>query len=139
MLLVSVYGGYFGAGVGIIALAVLALERSEPLAVTNAVKNAATGAANGAAAIAYLLFAPVDWRAALALGSGAVVGGTVGPAIVRVAPERALRWSDSRGSRWRRGWPGVPTSSGVQRGPDQRSGSIGPWTMSTSGPTASTT
>ena len=92
VLLVSVYGGYFGAGVGIIALAVLALERSEPLAVTNAVKNVATGTANGAAAIAYLVFAPVDWQAALALGSGAIVGGAVGPAIVRVAPETPLRW-----------------------------------------------
>jgi uncharacterized membrane protein YfcA len=92
VLLVSVYGGYFGAGVGILALAVLALERSEPLAVTNAVKNVATGAANGAAALAYLCFAPVDWQAALALGSGAIVGGAAGPAIVRIAPEAPLRW-----------------------------------------------
>ena len=92
VLLVSIYGGYFGAGVGILALAVLALERSEPLAVTNAVKNVATGTANGAAAIAYLLFAPVDWHAALALGSGAIVGGAAGPAIVRIAPEAPLRW-----------------------------------------------
>ncbi|WP_425577312.1 sulfite exporter TauE/SafE family protein [Nocardioides endophyticus] len=88
----GVYGGYFGAGVGIIALAALALERSEPLPVTNAVKNVATGAANGAAAITYILFAPVQWSAAIALGCGAVVGGLVGPSIVRVAPETALRW-----------------------------------------------
>lgn len=90
---IGVYGGYFGAGVGIIALAVLALERTEPLAVTNAVKNVVTGAANGAAAVAYLLFAPVDWSAAVALGVGAVVGGLLGPRIVRVAPEPLLRWS----------------------------------------------
>jgi len=88
----GVYGGYFGAGVGIIALAALALERTEPLPVTNAVKNVATRAANGAAAIAYICFAPVDWSAAIALGCGAVVGGLMGPSIVRVAPEAALRW-----------------------------------------------
>jgi uncharacterized protein len=88
----GVYGGYFGAGVGIIALAALALERTEPIAVTNAVKNVATGSANGAAAIAYVLFAPVAWSFALALGVGAVVGGLLGPRIVRVAPERPLRW-----------------------------------------------
>lgn len=93
VLLLGVYGGYFGAGVGIIALAALALERVEPLAVTNAVKNVATGAANGAAAIAYLLFAPVDWAAAVALGVGALVGGAIGPSVVRVAPERPLRWA----------------------------------------------
>ncbi|TQL67605.1 hypothetical protein FB381_1486 [Nocardioides albertanoniae] len=88
----GIYGGYFGAGVGIIALAALALERAEAIAITNAVKNIATGVANGTAAIAYLFFAPVDWPAALALGSGAVLGGFLGPAIVRVAPERPLRW-----------------------------------------------
>ena len=92
VLVIGVYGGYFGAGVGIIALAVMALERTEPLAVTNAVKNAVTGAANGTAAIAYIVFAPVDWAAAVALGTGAVAGGLVGPAIVRVAPEKPLRW-----------------------------------------------
>ena len=92
VLVLGVYGGYFGAGVGIIALAVLALERAEPLAVTNAVKNVATGAANGTAAIAYIAFAPVEWSAALPLGLGAVLGGLVGPAVVRVAPETPLRW-----------------------------------------------
>jgi uncharacterized protein len=92
VVMLGVYGGYFGAGVGIIALAVLALERVEPLPITNAVKNAATGAANGVAAIAYTFFGPVDWSAALLLGVGAIVGGLIGPAVVRVAPERPLRW-----------------------------------------------
>ncbi len=92
VLALGVYGGYFGAGVGIIVLAAMALERTEPLAITNAVKNVATGAANGAAAIAYMVFAPVDWSSALALGAGAVVGGLLGPSIVRVAPETPLRW-----------------------------------------------
>lgn len=92
VLVLGIYGGYFGAGVGIIALAVLALERTEPLPVTNAVKNVATGAANGAAAIAYIVFAPVEWAAAIALGVGAVLGGLIGPSIVRVAPENVLRW-----------------------------------------------
>jgi uncharacterized protein len=88
----GIYGGYFGAGVGIMALAALALERTEPLAVTNAVKNVCTGAANGTAAIAYIVLAPVEWGAAVALGCGAVLGGFVGPAVVRVAPEKPLRW-----------------------------------------------
>lgn len=88
----GIYGGYFGAGVGIIALAVLVLERTEALAITNAVKNVATGVANGTAAIAYVFFAPVNWPAAIALGAGAVIGGFLGPGIVRVAPERPLRW-----------------------------------------------
>jgi uncharacterized membrane protein YfcA len=93
VVVLGVYGGYFGAGVGVIALAVLALERVEPLPITNAVKNVATGAANGVAAIAYAFLAPVDWSAALLLGLGAVLGGLLGPAVVRVAPERPLRWA----------------------------------------------
>ncbi|GAB7004837.1 sulfite exporter TauE/SafE family protein [Nocardioides sp. AN3] len=92
VVVLGAYGGYFGAGVGIIALAALALERVEPLPITNAVKNVATGAANGVAALAYAVFAPVDWSAAVLLGIGAVIGGLIGPAVVRVAPEQPLRW-----------------------------------------------
>ena len=90
---VGVYGGYFGAGVGIIALAALSIERIEPLPITNAVKNVATGAANAAAAVAYMLFGPLAWSAAVAVGLGAVFGGFLGPAIVRIVPETPLRWS----------------------------------------------
>jgi len=92
MLVLGIYGGYFGAGVGIIALAVMALQRTEPLAVTNAVKNLGTGSANAAAALAYLFFGPVDWGAAIAMGVGGVLGGLIGPGVVRVAPERPLRY-----------------------------------------------
>lgn len=88
---VGVYGGYFGAGAGIIMLAVLALRTTEPLAVTNAVKNVATSTANLVAAVAYAVLAPVDWAAALALAGGALVGGWIGPQVVRVLPERPLR------------------------------------------------
>jgi uncharacterized protein len=70
---------------------VLTFQTIEPLAVTNAVKNTATGAANATAAVAYAFLAPVDWGAAGCLGIGAVVGGLIGPHIVRVAPERPLR------------------------------------------------
>lgn len=89
---VGVYGGYFGAGAGVIMLAVLALQASEPLAVTNAVKNVATSTANLVAALAYVVLAPVDWRAVLVLATGALVGGWIGPQVVRVLPERPLRW-----------------------------------------------
>lgn len=60
VLLVGVYGGYFGAAVGVPMLAMLSLSTSEPLPVTNAVKNIATGAANITAAVAYAFVAPVD-------------------------------------------------------------------------------
>lgn len=90
---VGIYGGYFGAGAGIILLAVLSVRELEPLAVTNAVKNVATTSANGVAAIAYAFLAPVDWSAALFLAIGALGGAYVGPTLVRHLPERPLRWA----------------------------------------------
>lgn len=90
---VGIYGGYFGAASGIIMLAVLALRTTEPLAVTNAVKNVATSTANMVAAVAYIALAPVHWPSVLALGAGALVGGWIGPQVVRVVPERPLRYA----------------------------------------------
>lgn len=91
VLLVGLYGGYFGAASGVLMLAVLSLFVNEPLPVTNAVKNIATGAANAVAALAYVFLAPVDWRAAAALGLGCLVGSRIGPVVVRRIPEKPLR------------------------------------------------
>jgi uncharacterized membrane protein YfcA len=93
LILVGAYGGYFGAGAGIILLATLAVRDSEPLAVTNAVKNIGTGVANAVATLVYLFVAPVDVAAAAALGAGALIGAWIGPRIVRVLPERPLRYA----------------------------------------------
>ncbi|MFJ6084945.1 sulfite exporter TauE/SafE family protein [Streptomyces sp. NPDC092369] len=91
VLLVGLYGGYFGAAAGVLMLAVLSLSANEPLPVTNAVKNIVTGAANVTAAVAYAFLAPVDWTAAVALGVGCLVGSRVGPVVVRRLPEKPLR------------------------------------------------
>lgn len=94
IVIVGVYGGYFGAGVGIIFLTVLALQGpAEPLAVTNAVKNVASGTANVVASTAYVFVAPVDWPSVVALSAGALIGSWIGPAAVRVTPEKPLRWA----------------------------------------------
>lgn len=91
MLLVGIYGGYFGAGAGIIMLAVLSLETLEPLPVTNAVKNITMTAANLVAALIFAFASPVDWPAAVAIATGVLVGSRCGPAVVRVLPDRQLR------------------------------------------------
>jgi uncharacterized protein len=93
LVVVGIYGGYFGAGVGVILLAVLAVRTIEPLAVTNAIKNIGSGTANAAASITYVALAPVNWPAVLALGTGALVGSSLGPRLVRVLPERPLRYA----------------------------------------------
>jgi hypothetical protein len=90
---VGTYAGYFGAGAGVMLLAALAMRHSEPLAVTNAVKNAGNGAANLVATGVYLVAAPVDLAAAALLGVGLVLGGAMGPGIVRLLPQEPLRYS----------------------------------------------
>ena len=91
VLLVGIYGGYFGAGAGIIMLAVLSLETLEPLPVTNAIKNLTMTAANLVAAVIFAFASPVDWPAAAAIAIGVLLGSWCGPAVVRVVPDRPLR------------------------------------------------
>ena len=90
---VCFYIGYFGAGAGIILLAVLALHAEEPLAVTNAVKNVATSTANVVAAVAYMFLSPIAWPQAIAIALGGLLGSWLGPQLVRVLPQRPLRYA----------------------------------------------
>lgn len=89
----GVYAGYFGAAAGIIMLAILSVRYAEPFPVTNAVKSIVTGSGNLVAMAVYVVMAPVDWSAALLLGTGLAVGGWAGPQIVRHLPERPLRYA----------------------------------------------
>lgn len=89
--LVAVYSGYFGAGAGVMMLAILLLATSESLARSNALKNVLMGLSNGIAALAFAVFGPVHWLDVVPLALGAIVGGRIGPPIVRVVPPAALR------------------------------------------------
>ena len=91
MFAVGVYGGYFGAGAGVMMLAVLALATGDAIIRANALKNVLLGVANGVAAISFAIFGPVHWVSAVLLGVGCVVGGYVGPAIARAIPPTVLR------------------------------------------------
>lgn len=88
---VGIYGGYFGAGAGVLLLALLLFATGEPLPRCNAVKNVVLGLANGVAAIGFAIFGPVRWSVVLPLGFGLLIGGRLGPIIVRRSPAGALR------------------------------------------------
>jgi uncharacterized membrane protein YfcA len=88
---VAVYVGYFGAAGGILMLAVLIPMLGQPLARTNAVKNVINGLANGVAAVGFAAFGPVRWAAVLPLSAGFLIGGWIGPALVRRIPGRLLQ------------------------------------------------
>lgn len=89
--LIALYGGYFGAAAGVVLLAVLLLLTTDSLPRSNAVKNLLLGLANAVAAIAFVIVGPVRWADAVPLAIGFLVGGRVGPAIVRRVPAAPLR------------------------------------------------
>ena len=91
MFAVAVYVGYFGAAGGNRNLAVLTAMLELPLARINAVKNVVSGLANAAAAVAFAVFGPVQWAVAAPLAAGFLLGGWIGPALVRRLPARVLR------------------------------------------------
>jgi uncharacterized protein len=88
---VGIYGGYFGAGAGVMLLALLLMATGEPLPRCNALKNVVLGLANAVAAIGFAIFGHVRWGVVLPLGAGFLIGGRVGPIIVRRSPAGALR------------------------------------------------
>ncbi len=88
---IAIYGGYFGAAAGVVLLAALMLMTGETLPRSNALKNLLLGVANAVAAVAFALFGPVHWVAVLPLAAGFLIGGRVGPIIVRHAPTGPLR------------------------------------------------
>jgi uncharacterized membrane protein YfcA len=88
---VAVYSGYFGAAAGVLMLALLLTVTDESLARASAMRNLLGGLSNGVAAVAFVAFGPVRWWAVVPLAAGFLVGGRLGPVIVRNAPQGPLR------------------------------------------------
>ena len=91
VLLTGVYGGYFGAAQGVLLMAVLGIGVDEPLQRLNAVKNVLAAVVNGVAGLLFILVAHVDWRAAVLIGVGSVIGGQIGATVGRRLPAPVLR------------------------------------------------
>jgi uncharacterized membrane protein YfcA len=89
--LTGVYGGYFGAGSGVMMMAVLGLGTDLEFRIVNALKTLAVLAANLVAAVIFVVAAELDWAAVGLLAAGSVVGGYVGSRIGRVLPPALLR------------------------------------------------
>lgn len=87
----GVYGGYFGAGQGVMMIAVLAFGLELPMAVISALRTAAILASNLVATAIFVFVAPLDWTVVLLLGAGSVGGGYVGSIIGRRLPDLVLR------------------------------------------------
>jgi uncharacterized protein len=91
--LVSIYGGYFGAGIGILMLASLGLLGFEDIHEMNAVKNALAFLINAIAAAYFVGKGLIDWPAAGIVALGAIVGGYSGAHFSQKVSQRAVRVS----------------------------------------------
>jgi uncharacterized membrane protein YfcA len=87
----SIYGGYFGAGLGIVLLAALGLTLEEPLQRLNAIKQVLSLTVAVVSAIAVALFGPVSWLGVALVGAGTLAGGRVGVGVARRLPDEVLR------------------------------------------------
>lgn len=87
----AVYGGYFGAGLGVIMLAVLGLLVADDLQRLNALKNVLSLVINLVGALVFVVTGHVDWLAAGLLAVGAVFGATFGVGLARRLPTPVVR------------------------------------------------
>ena len=87
----TVYGGYFGAGLGIVTIAVMGLMLTDTLNRLNALKLLISLCANGGAAIFFAFTGHVYWMAALLMGVGAWAGGWIGGKTVQHVNENLFR------------------------------------------------
>ncbi len=85
--LAAVYGGYFGAGLSVIVLAVLGLTLDDNLTRLNALKQAIAFSTNIAAALLFVFSGKVVWPAAIVMAAGALIGGALGGRLAgRIKP-----------------------------------------------------
>ncbi len=87
----GIYGGYFGAGQGVIMMALLSVFLPDDLQRLNALKNVLAVLINGVAAILFILLSQIAWPAAILLAIGATIGGQVGALVGRRLPSNVLR------------------------------------------------
>jgi len=88
---VTVYNGYFGAGSGVLMIAVLLLTVEPRMLAANALKNVLLVTADLLPAALFAILGHVVWPAAIALGAGTLAGGLLGPSVARRLPRRTLR------------------------------------------------
>jgi hypothetical protein len=89
--LAAVYGGYFGAALGVMLVALLGLLIDEGLARINALKNSISAVVGLTTVVAFAFFAAVDWVAVAVVAPASMLGGYAGARLVRRLRTPVLR------------------------------------------------
>ncbi len=90
-LFVATYGGYFGAGMGILMLASLSLIGLHDVHRMNALKTVLGSMINGVALVYFILRGLILWEIAVMMAIGAIIGGYAGARLAKRVNQRALR------------------------------------------------
>ncbi len=91
-LVIAVYGGFFGGGIGILMLALLTLLGYEKIHTMNALKTVLATTINGIAVVAFILARVVEWPQALVMIVGSIIGGYYGAVIAQRVSGEVIRW-----------------------------------------------
>lgn len=89
---VAVYGGYFGAGMSVMLLAILSVTRAEEFRAINVIKNLLSGLTSFVAVVVFVAQGVVAWPPTIVVMAGAAIGGFVGGRLARVLPPAPMRW-----------------------------------------------
>jgi uncharacterized membrane protein YfcA len=90
-LVVGIYGGYFGAGVGILMLAALGFMGFSNIHRMNGLKNWGGFCMNLVAAFTFAASGIVDWPVALSMAVGSMAGGYIGARGAQRLPQELVR------------------------------------------------
>jgi uncharacterized membrane protein YfcA len=90
-LAVSIYGGYFGGGAGIMMLAILSVVGMRDIHRMNALKTLLGALINGVAVVAFIVAGAVAWTPGIVMIAGGMTGGYGGAAIARRVDPKHVR------------------------------------------------
>jgi uncharacterized membrane protein YfcA len=88
---VAVYGGYFGAGMSVMLLAILSVSATDDFRATNVVKNLISGLTSLVAVVVFVFQGIIAWPPTMIMMAGALVGGFLGGRLARVLPPDLMR------------------------------------------------
>ena len=89
--IVAVYGGFFGAGMGILTLAALSIQGFEDIQEINALKNLTSGINYFVTAATFIIAGAVSWPHTIVMLITAMAGGYVGASVARRLPAKWLK------------------------------------------------
>lgn len=89
---VGVYGGYFGGGMGIVMLAMLAALGMTDIHAMNALKSVMGSVINGVAVVTFVVARAIYWRQGIIMIAGAIAGGYLGAHYAMKLPQVWIRW-----------------------------------------------